>query len=97
MSIRHQLIRWLSCGDMVVLNAEFLADGTIRTREAGDSVMANFHVSSRADIGLSVGAPPLRAALMIETTPTQHLSLIDVGVNYSGPYRVSFPETDGGE
>lgn len=68
-SLRHRLIRWLSHGDMILMNAEISTSGVFRTREAGDMLVENVRVDHRREHGLGVNAP--NAGLSLETTRTQ--------------------------
>lgn len=80
MSIRHCLIRWLSCGDFILMNAELRSDGMLRTKEAGDHFIHNVRVDHRQDIAVSFGAQPARSAMAIQTTEKQRLLLSDVSL-----------------
>jgi hypothetical protein len=51
-SLRHKLIRWLSMGDFVLLNAEIFNNGAFRQKECGGGLIANV---SAAGKGLEYG------------------------------------------
>jgi hypothetical protein len=44
MKLRHRLLRFLALGDMVILNADLGNDGTIRSRNAGELLIAGLKV-----------------------------------------------------
>lgn len=41
MKIRHRIIKWLSCGDMILMNISVQANGYIAPKECGDIVVLN--------------------------------------------------------
>lgn len=54
--IRHTLIRWLSAGDMVMLNFEIRSDGKYQPHNLGPSLIDNISVRySQCDVLLSFG------------------------------------------
>ncbi len=40
-NIRHKIIKWLSFGDLLIINAELRTDGSWQTKEAGGIVIIN--------------------------------------------------------
>jgi len=41
MKLRHKLIKWLSFGDMILINAEVQQTGSIAPKETGSSYLIN--------------------------------------------------------
>lgn len=74
-SLRHRLIRWLSHGDMILMNAEISTTGVLRTRETGGALIENVRVDHRRERGIGINAPG--AGISLETTRTQSVNLID--------------------
>ena len=77
MSLRHKLIRLLSCGDMILLNTDISNDGTFRSRNAGPMLVAGVKVwnwSKPCAVGIG---PRCDGALHLEPYGRQGLLIAD--------------------
>ncbi|NTA27454.1 hypothetical protein [Allorhizobium ampelinum] len=54
---RHRLIRFLSCGDMIILNVERRTDGAFIPTNLGPALIANYNVRALdyGRVGLAIG------------------------------------------
>lgn len=79
MKLRHRLLQWLSFGDLVLMNAELLPDGVLRSREAGDLVLVNVRVDFDKATAVHLGryASPA-AGLSLTPTRSQQCRFRDV-------------------
>lgn len=65
-SLRHWLIRKLSCGDLIMMNFDIRPDGSIDNRNLGPVVLANVSISGNGkDVGVSAGKAAPNAKLAI--------------------------------
>lgn len=77
MSIRHWVIRWLSFGDCLIVNADILRDGTIRSNQAGGIFIAGNRVTADKAVAISLGKTPHPAALSVEVLRGQTGYIVD--------------------
>lgn len=62
--IRHRLIRWLSCGDFIILNAEH-AFGGFRAKNAGPVIVDVDAYAGGREIGVYIGQRPINVPLQL--------------------------------
>jgi hypothetical protein len=78
MKLRHRLLRFLSFGDMVILNVDLANDGTIRSRNAGSMLVAGLKVWQwDRYCALSIGRSNPDAMMHFETYGEQSLTIQD--------------------